>query len=158
MALSKKASIHELGLISVFLLFLFLMQNAFAWERYEALADKDKTFKIMVKWDKNDPRYTLKGNDGKLKIKNEKMIPFYKLGSDELGSDIFASGKVPPNSECYFTSIMITICWVPVGTGIIKRGYASEAFNSQTGVVMCSDSVAGRGPCMDLQRIPTSRK
>ncbi|HJU71196.1 MAG TPA: hypothetical protein VJ603_05060 [Paucimonas sp.] len=134
------------------------MQNAFAWERYQALADK--TFEILVKRDKSDPRYSLKGNNSERKIKNEKMIPFdkLKLGSDELGNEIFASGKVPPNSECYFTSIMMTICWVPVGTEIIKRGYAFEAFKSQTGVVMCSDSVAGSGPCMDLQRMPTSRK
>lgn len=133
-----------------------MMQNAFAWERYEALTDK--TFELMVKRDKSDPRYTVKGENGDSKVENEEMIPFYKLGSDELGVDIFASGKAPPQSECYFTTIMMAVCWIPVGTEIIKRSYASAAFKSQTGIVMCLDSVAGRGPCMDLQLMPTSKE
>lgn len=138
------------------LLCLLLMQNAFAWESYEPL--DDKTFEIVVERDKADPRYTLKGENSEIKIKNEKMIPFDKLGFDELENDIFASGKAPANSECYFTPIMMTICWVPVGTAIVKRGYASEAFQTKTGVVMCGDSVAGRGACMDLRRIEASKK
>jgi hypothetical protein len=132
------------------------MQNAFAWESYEFLGDKNSV--VVVKRDKSDPRYTLKAVNGKITIENEEMFPFDKPGFGELEEDIFASGKAPANSECYFTPIMMTICWVPVGTAIVKRGYASEAFQTKTGVVMCGDSVAGRGPCMDVRRIQTSKK
>ena len=153
---NKSALVFALTTKWIPLLCLILTQNAFAWERYQSL--EDKGLEVVVKRDKADPRYTFKGWDGEVKIKNEKMFPFDKFGGDELERDIFSSGKAPADSECYFTPIMMTICWVPVGTKIGERGSATDAFRTKTGVVMCVDSVAGRGACMDLRQILTSEK
>ena len=153
---SRQALIHRLFMTVGFILLACLLKNGFASERYFAL--DDSALDLTVNRDKNDPRYSLTMKDREIRIENEKLIPFDKLSYAEMGNDIFTSNKEPINSQCYFTSIMMTICWVPVGTEIKKRGNASTTFKTQTGVVMCSDSVAGRGPCMDLQRVQNSVK
>lgn len=151
MHMKRRTFIHRLFMTVCFILFAALLENAFAGERYVAIGDN--AFDLTVSRDKNDPRYSLTVKDREIKIENEKLIPFDKLTYAEMGNDIFTSSETSTKSECYFTSIMMTLCWVPVGTEIKKRGHASVAFKSQTGVVMCGDSVAGRGACMDLQRV-----
>lgn len=156
MYINRQTLIHRFFMTVGFIFLACSLENVLASERYVSIGDS--AFDLTVIREKKDPRYSLTVKDREIKIENEKLIPFDKLDYGEMGSDIFTSSKEPTDSECYFTSIMMTICWVPVGTEIKSRGSASATFKSQTGVVMCSDSVAGRGPCIDLQRVQNSIK
>ena len=131
------------------LLCALAMHNALAWERYRI--DGDAPGEVAVKRGTTDPRYMLKDSKGEILVDNERMFRLDRPEDDAIKNALFTSGTAPRDAECYFTAIMTTLCWVPAGTRIVRRGNASDAFATTSGVVLCADSVAGQGPCMEVQ-------
>lgn len=137
------------ALTLVLMLFMCSAQATPVLEHYETV---DKKLEIQIRRDEAKLWITLWEPGKKPEAPEEEALSLKELrmGTPE---DIFGTGAAPKKADCYFSPIMVTVCWVPVGTSIVKRGSASPAFRSTTGALLCADSVAGRGPCMDIRRI-----
>ena len=131
----------------VFMLFMCAAQAAPVLEYYETV---DKTLEIKIRRDEAKVWITLWEPSKKPEFPEMEAFPLKKYGTG-IPEEIFGTNAPPKNADCYF--FLFTVCWVPVGTSIVERGSASPAFRSTTGALLCIDSVAGRGPCLELRRI-----
>jgi hypothetical protein len=120
-------------------------------EYYETVDEKrDVQIELQIRRDEAKLWVTILETGKKIDLPEMEAFPLKKYGADT-PEEIFGTSAPPKNADCYF--FLFTVCWAPVGTPIVKRGSASPAFRSTTGALLCIDSVAGRGPCLELRRI-----